>query len=93
MKDLPPILTVEELAPLLHLSQHGVRAALRRKELPASRIGRRWIVRRDALERHLVRAEQERAAAPNTTEDMVERAIRGLPARRPRYDAKRRRSA
>ena len=85
MKELPPILTVADLALLLHLSQHGVRAAIRRKELPASRIGRRWIVRRDALERQLMRGEQGRAAAMKATDDSVERAIRGLPARRPRH--------
>lgn len=84
MKELPPILTVEELAALLHLSAHGVRAALRRRALPASRIGRRWFVRRDALERHLLRAEQSRSAEPNSTNDLVERAIRGLPGRRRR---------
>jgi len=86
MKELPPILTVEALAALLHLSAHGVRAALRRRALPASRIGRRWFVRRDALERHLLRAEQERTGAPISTGDLVERAIRGLPGRRRRQD-------
>lgn len=60
MRDLPPLLDVAALAQILGLSEHGVRAMLRRGELPACRVGRKWIVRRDALEAHLRRSERRR---------------------------------
>ena len=82
MKDLPALLTVSLLAPLLGLSEHGTRALIRRGELPASRLGKRWVVRRDALEAHLKR--QERRLVRRPREDAVGRLLRALPARRRR---------
>ncbi len=80
MKDLPPLLTVRILAPVLDISEHGVRAMIRRGELPASRLGNKYIVRRDALERHLIKAERTRRPA----EDRASRILRALPAPRRR---------
>ena len=45
------LLTVEELAHYTRRSQAAVRAALKRGELPAVKLGRRWFVRRCDLER------------------------------------------
>lgn len=46
---LPELLRVPDLMTALGLSAGGVRALITRGELPAAKIGRQWIVRRDAL--------------------------------------------
>lgn len=37
------VLTVTQVAKLMHLSEQTVRAACRRGELPAVHVGRRWL--------------------------------------------------
>ena len=46
---LPDITTARDLAPFLGLSVTGLRAVFRRGDLPARKIGGRWIVSRRAL--------------------------------------------
>lgn len=50
---LPDILTVEDLAPVLHLRPSAVRALIRRGAIPARKLGRRWLVARGELLRAL----------------------------------------
>lgn len=76
MNELPPLLSASDLGQLMKMSAHGIRAMIRRGELPASRLGRRWFVRRDALEALLKRREMK--AAPL---DGAARALRGLSTR------------
>lgn len=47
------VLTVAQVAELMHLSEQTVRAACRRGELPAVHVGRRWIVSAERLKRFL----------------------------------------
>lgn len=77
MKDLPPLIRVPALAELLSLTPHGVRAMIRRGELPAVRVGRQWIVRRESLERHLGRLESK--PSRHRAEDAAARLMRALP--------------
>lgn len=46
-------LTVQEAALVLRLGQGSVYAAIHRGELPARRVGKRWIIPRASLERFL----------------------------------------
>jgi excisionase family DNA binding protein len=81
--EIPALLDVPTLASVLGMTEHGARALLRRGELPASRIGRKWIVRREALYAHLQREERlhaRRHAAKDEANPI--RALRGLPSRR-----------
>ena len=78
MRDLPAILRVPDLVELLGLTEGGVRAMLRRGELPASRVGRQWIVRRDVFERHLLKGERARSSVREREERAV-RLLRALP--------------
>jgi len=78
VNELPPLLSASDLGPLLKMSAHGIRAMIRRGELPASRLGRRWFVRRDALESLLKRREVK-----TSQPDGAARALRGLSTRLP----------
>lgn len=78
MRELPPLLGVEELAEILGITTAGVRAMIRRRELPASKLGRRWIVRREAFLDRLI-AQERRRPSP----DAAARILRGLPHRNP----------
>ena len=84
MTDLPPILRVQDLAPLLGISPTGVRALIRRGRIPASRIGRSLLLRRDAFLAALERDERSRRPAP-APEEKAARLLRGLPAPRRRH--------
>lgn len=75
MQELPPLLTASDLAKLLGLTEHGARALLRRGELPAVRIGRKWFVRREALENHIRRQE----ARQRKRAELVESVLKSLP--------------
>lgn len=44
--DWPAMMTVEEVAPRLRMSPAGVRRLVRRGEIKASRVGRRWLISR-----------------------------------------------
>lgn len=58
--DLPPLLRVPDLAAVLGMTANGVRALIARGELPAGKLGRQWIVRRDALMGRLRTLERSR---------------------------------
>jgi excisionase family DNA binding protein len=60
--DLPPLLRVPDLAAVLGMTANGVRALIARGELPAGKLGRQWIVRRDALLARLRTLERSRPA-------------------------------
>jgi excisionase family DNA binding protein len=77
--ELPPLLTTPLLAQLLGLSRHGVRAMLRRGELPARRLGKQWVVRREALEAHLKQQELARRRAAEHARATVDRLLRAMP--------------
>lgn len=47
------VLTVAQVAELMHLSEQTVRAACRRGELPAVHVGRRWLISAEKLKRFL----------------------------------------
>jgi len=50
---LPAVLRVPDLARLLGLSESAVRDLLARGDIPASKVGRQWVVRGQALLEHL----------------------------------------
>src|SRR5262249_6565995 len=47
------VMTLDEVAAVLGISRNSAYEAAKRKEIPAIRIGRRWLVPRDALDRLL----------------------------------------
>lgn len=47
------VLTVAQVAELMHLSEQTVRSACRRGELPAVHVGRRWLISAEKLRRFL----------------------------------------
>lgn len=53
LQDLPDVLTVEETARVLRISRNAAYEAIRRKEVPALRIGRRVLVSKRDLARML----------------------------------------
>jgi excisionase family DNA binding protein len=53
LSDSRDVLTVAEAADLLRLGRNSTYAAIQRGELPARRVGRRWLISKDALERFL----------------------------------------
>ena len=77
---LPELLRVPHLAAALGLSENAIRDLLARGELPASKVGRQWVVRREALLDHL--AEQERLRQPRCSVESVVAAIRRAPSPR-----------
>ncbi|MCB9508510.1 MAG: helix-turn-helix domain-containing protein [Myxococcales bacterium] len=77
---MPELLRVPHLAAALGLSENAIRDLLARGELPASKVGRRWVVRRDALLDHL--AQQERLRQPRCSVESVVAAIRRAPSPR-----------
>lgn len=83
MQDLPPLLRADDLAPLLGISPHGVRAWIRRGLLPASKPGRFYIIRREVLMAFLERGERARRA-PTPQQQEPARLLRGLPPPRRR---------
>jgi excisionase family DNA binding protein len=62
MEGLPDVLTVEEAAGVLRLGRNTVYEAIRRKSLPAIRVGRRILVPKSALQRWLSGTEEDRTA-------------------------------
>ena len=73
-----PYLTVEQLARMLGLSNRGARLVLERGELPGFRLGRRWYVRRDELDRAIDR----KVAEGRQDREAAARALRGLPVKK-----------
>ncbi len=74
--DLPAVLDTSVLAEVLGLTENGVRAMLRRGELPSFRLGRRVLVRREALLAVIYRQERERRPVDD---DDVTKMLRVLP--------------
>jgi hypothetical protein len=81
LEDLPLLLDVKTLAGILGMPASGVRALLRRGELPSFKVGRRLFVRREAF--LSVIGEQEAGRRP-VGRNEVARMLRGLPTRRRR---------
>lgn len=63
-------LSVPQAAELLHIHPRRVRALARAGALPAARIGRKWLFRREELDRLLGRSQP---AAPQTLEGLSAR--------------------
>lgn len=81
---LPEVLRVPHLVDLLGLSPSAVRELLARGDLPGSKVGKRWVVRREALLAHLEAQERARRAPPTrvptsrrrTTQRDLDRLVR-----------------
>lgn len=83
MHDLPPLLRAGHLADLLGFTVHSVNEMLRRGTIPASKIGGRWIVRREKFVAFLERCERANRA-PSPEQRDPARLLRALPAPRRR---------
>jgi excisionase family DNA binding protein len=46
---LPPFVTADEIAKLLRLNIKTIRAALKRREIPAVRVGQQWRISRQIV--------------------------------------------
>ncbi|MFT7464309.1 MAG: excisionase family DNA binding protein [Pseudohongiellaceae bacterium] len=79
ISNLPPILRVTHLAELLDLTPNGVRALIARGELPATKLGKQWIVRREVLISRLMAGEKRQRAATDPAT-----VLAALPPRRRR---------
>lgn len=73
-----PFLTVEDLASLLGISARGARLVLERGDLPGFRLGRRWYLRREDLDRAIA----EKIANQHQDREAAARLLRGLPVRK-----------
>jgi excisionase family DNA binding protein len=51
----PPVLTIRDIAELLHLSPRTVERMIRRKKIPAYKVGGQWRVSRSRLARWIQR--------------------------------------
>jgi excisionase family DNA binding protein len=78
IEDRQAFLTVEDLAALLGITPRGARLVLERGELPGFRLGRRWYLRREDLDRAIA----EKVAEQRRDRDAAARILRGLPAKR-----------
>lgn len=67
--DLPPVFGIEVLAKALGVTLDGARAAIRRGRIPASRPGKRWVVRRTEFYAALEREERARQPEPKPETD------------------------
>ena len=63
LDELPDVLRPEEAARVLRVGRNTMYEAIRRGEIPAVRIGRRWLVPKRALERLLLGTDTDAAAA------------------------------
>jgi len=80
--ELKPILLVEDVARILQIGPEGVRQLIRRRLLPAARLGRRYVIRREKLYEHLGKLEDRRAKSHDDADDAAARAANGLPSRK-----------
>jgi excisionase family DNA binding protein len=71
---LPRVLSVDEVAEYLQLSEATVRAMLRRGEIPGARLAGQWRVRESALAGLFDRQEGERAGVA----EHAARVLRGV---------------
>ena len=81
--NLPELLRVPDLMSVLGLTAGGVRALITRGELPAAKIGRQWIVRRDALLARLGCLERKRRGKLDPGEILRQMVGPGARSRRP----------
>jgi excisionase family DNA binding protein len=63
MHEPTAVLTVDEVAQLLRISRTAAYEAVNRGEIPAVRIGRRWLIPRAALDRMLMTSTEKEVAA------------------------------
>lgn len=59
VKDLPEILTPEELASLIHANPQCVRRMCAMGSIPAMKVGRKWAIPRDLVFADIIRKEME----------------------------------
>lgn len=82
--DLPPILTVEDIASFLRLQEATVRAWLRAGVIPAMHLGGRWRVERGTFQQWLADAQRQK---PTPVEDIPAPRVRpSVPQARRRTD-------
>lgn len=79
--DLKPLLLISDIAALLGLSNEGVRSLIRRGQLPAAKIGKRYVVRRPALLAHLKLEEERQRTQREAADHEARRILSGRPAR------------
>jgi excisionase family DNA binding protein len=60
-KSLGPTLTVEEVADLLHMRPDSLTRKIRLGEIPAFRVGRRWLIEPETLEALVKPSVQDRS--------------------------------
>ena len=53
MKPLPDVLTLEDTAAYLKVSMTTMYRLVKRGDLPATKVGRQWRIRREAVEKYL----------------------------------------
>ncbi|MEW6274206.1 MAG: helix-turn-helix domain-containing protein [Bacillota bacterium] len=58
--DLPAVLTIEDAALFLRRGYRCVLQLCYRKDFPAMRLGRRWLINRDGLRRWLERQTEQK---------------------------------
>lgn len=73
--DASPLLTVQDLARVLGVTPRGARLVLERGELPGFRIGRRWYVRAQDLDRAI----GEKVTSHSRDRAAAVRILRGVP--------------
>lgn len=81
VNDLPPLMRSKDLAAALGMKVHTVNEWIRRGLVPASKIGRYYIVRREALLEFLRQQEQARASHRRRSH-VVAGVLESIPRRR-----------
>ena len=77
---LPEILHVEDLGAVFRMDEDSARRAVARGQFgPASKIGRRWVLRRAALMAHLEAQERDQAEEepPDPRPEYVDALLKG----------------
>jgi excisionase family DNA binding protein len=82
MSEFPEILTLQQAAELLQVSERTIKRMVKRGEMPGTRIGGQWRFDRDQL-KALVRGEWLPEEKPLTQEELVERETMRLGVDRP----------
>lgn len=78
----PEILTLQQAAELLQVSERTVHRMVKRGELPGARIGGQWRFDRESL-KALVRGDWKPAPLPATQQELIESETRHLGVDRP----------
>lgn len=73
-QEIPAVFGVEVLASLLGITEGGARAVIRRGEVPAARLGRRFYIRREDF----IDLFRSQRAETLTQRDKAVRILRGL---------------